>query len=131
MENKSNKTHLCSVIWNFVTRSQDGSTETCNECKKNEQNTQWLRTKPCGNGLTIHVSNIRTHLTNVHKINLKEVEYDDTDPTGNNKRIGFNHNKIPCHFCGMHFDTAAGHLKDHLRYFLYFVPIDLCNNSFL
>jgi ribosomal protein L37AE/L43A len=104
MENRSNKTHLCSVIWNFVERNEEGSTATCNECKKNGKETRWLRTHPGQNGLSFPISNIRTHLRRVHKIQLDEVQYDDSTP-GNNKRIGYVQNKYNCPFCGMNFDS--------------------------
>jgi hypothetical protein len=116
MEHRSNKTHLCSGIWNFLERNEEGSIATCDECKKNGKKTIWLRNHPGQNGLSFPVSNIRRHLKGVHNIQMEEVQYDDTNP-GNNKRIGYVQNKYDCPFCGMNFYSK--NMKHHLRsYFI-------------
>jgi hypothetical protein len=139
MENRSNKTHLCSVIWNFVTRSQDGNTASCNECKDGgkTRNGHELHMPGryinldvvdssfiniyCRHGVTFPNFSIRRHLTNVHKISLKDVVYDDTNP-GPNKRIGYREYKLDCPFCGKNFEAI--NLRAHWRLFLIFCYVN-------
>jgi hypothetical protein len=77
----------------------------------------WPRNHRGQTGLSFPISDIRKHLKGVHKIQLDEVKYDDSNP-GNNKRVRYCQNKYVCPFCGMNFDSK--NLKFHWRsYFIY------------
>jgi hypothetical protein len=118
----SNKTGLSSPIWAYLTRSENADSATCNICEEEKRKqTIWYRNTPCGgkkgegpNGFTFHISNIRKHLKETHKIPLHEIKYDDSNPTGTNKRVGWRENKIPCMFCGR--GMTVKYMKIHWRY---------------